>query len=120
MITEKIHELHHGKAIARQGDVLLQPVDEIPENAEAVKSEKGSHVIAHSETGHNHVLASHKVNMFMMRDDPLVAYIEVSESTLLDHQRSFDTHETIRVHPGKYRIRRQREHSPDGWRRARD
>ena len=41
-------------------------------------------------------------------------------SATLEHERSFDTHETIEFSPGTYRIRRQREHTPEGYRRAAD
>ena len=40
--------------------------------------------------------------------------------TLLEHLRSFDTHETIKLPVGTFEIRRQREYTPEGWRRVED
>ena len=39
---------------------------------------------------------------------------------LLEHLRTFDTHETLAIPPGVYELRRQREAVPEGWRRAQD
>jgi hypothetical protein len=39
---------------------------------------------------------------------------------VVEHLRSFDTHESISIGPGNYEIRRQRENAPEGWRRAAD
>jgi len=55
----------------------------------------------------------------------MVSYLEVIEATdatetLLEHLRSFDTHETIKIPPGIFEIRRQREWVPEGWRRIQD
>lgn len=119
MITETIHDLYHGAGTARQGDVMLIPVDSVPNDAVPVK-QGDEHVIAHSETGHNHTMSALRVNFFMMPSDPLEGYLTVDEATVLDHQRTFHTHESIRVHPGTYKIRRQREYSPEGWQRAAD
>jgi hypothetical protein len=38
----------------------------------------------------------------------------------LRHLREFDTHEPIAFTPGKYLARRQREYTPEGWRRVED
>ena len=34
--------------------------------------------------------------------------------------REFDTHEALAFTPGVYRVRRQREATPEGWQRAQD
>ena len=57
--------------------------------------------------------------------DPMISYLEVIEATeeaeaLLTHLRTFDTHETIGIPVGKFEIRRQREYTPEGWRRVED
>ena len=44
----------------------------------------------------------------------------VEEFADVEHLWPFDTHETIRLTPGKWEIRRQREWSPEGWRRVED
>ena len=53
-------------------------------------------------------------------DNPLVAWIKVNRPTALEHLRSHDTHEPIMFGPGIYEVRRQREYTPDGWRRVQD
>lgn len=37
-----------------------------------------------------------------------------------ERERSFDTHESILLKGGTYEIRRQREYTPEGWRRVED
>jgi hypothetical protein len=54
-----------------------------------------------------------------------VSYLEVIKATdatevLLRHLRQQDTHETLKIAPGIYEVRRQREYTPEGWRRAAD
>ena len=113
------------KNFAAQGDAMLRRVKALPSGLKAAQPENGVYVVAHSETGHNHVVdAAPNVRVYDT-EDPLLSYLEVIEATdametLLRHLRSFDTHETIRVSPGIYEIRRQREWSPEGWRRAAD
>lgn len=111
---------------AAQGDLYIRRVESIPATAKAVEpDERGHFVCAHSETGHNHCVVAHPHVKFYSTDDPLVSYLQVIEATdametVIEHLRSFDTHESIKVEPGNYEIRRQREYTPEGWRRAAD
>jgi hypothetical protein len=110
---------------AAQGDLLIRRVESIPANFKEAAAANGRFVVAHSETGHDHVIAAKPNVKLYQGDDPLVSYLEVIEATdaaetLLEHLRSFDTHETISIPPGKYEIRRQREYTPEGWRRVED
>lgn len=102
-----------------QGDVLITPVNDIPDSLEKAESEK-QHIITHSETGHHHVMDARTVDFFQAANDAFTAYIHVKEETDLIHLRSFDTHETLRFPPGKYRINRQGETTPRGWERVAD
>jgi hypothetical protein len=45
------------KTIGAQGDVLFRRVAKIPDNA-TLQQRHGAIVVAHSETGHHHVIAS--------------------------------------------------------------
>lgn len=115
------------KNMAAQGDFIIMRVNKFPKNLEKINPKNGVYTVAHSETGHNHV-------MVLDRPDDVVAYKErdvkdvdlyqmffdVKEPTQIEHLRSFDTHETLSVSPGKYMIRRQREYTPEGFRRAAD
>jgi len=106
-----------------QGDVAFTRIteDDLPEGLVPVEAENGQVVVAHSETGHNHAF-DEGTNVAVLQDpaDELVAYIKVGGDTPLKHHRSFDTHETVKFTPGIYRINRQREYTPEGWRRVAD
>jgi gentisate 1,2-dioxygenase len=110
---------------AAQGDLMLRRIEKLPTNAKPLASENGVFVVAHSETGHNHVI-DHKPNVqWYGTDDPMVSYLQVIEATdetetLLRHLRGHDTHKTIVIPVGVFEVRRQREHTPEGWRRVED
>lgn len=110
------------KNCAAQGDLLIRRIDDIPANAKPTKAEKGHFVVAHSETGHNHVIAERPGVQYFTTEDPMIAYLKVIDEveTRLEHQRSFDTHETLYIPTGTFEIRRQREYTPQGWRRVED
>lgn len=110
---------------AAQGDVMFFKVENIPDSAAEQKATDGKIVITHSETGHDHIMVldrvdeSPNVQMFA-GDNPLVAWIKVNRPTVLEHKRPHDTHEPILFSPGVYEVRRQREYTPEGWRRVED
>lgn len=114
------------KTIARQaaqGDVLFRRVDHIPDGTKEQLRKAGDPlIVAHSETGHHHVVEAADARL-IETGDPLVAYL-VAEGAYADvvHKRSFDTHAPIRLEGGGaiWEIRRQREHTPEGWRRVED
>ena len=114
------------KNCAAQGDLMIRRVETIPVIAEIIYPDvHGHYVCAHSETGHSHIIVAHPHVKLFSTDDPLISYLEVVEATeetetLIEHLRSFDTHESILVTPGIYEIRRQREYTPEGWRRVAD
>jgi hypothetical protein len=108
---------------AAQGDMLITRIDAIPASAKPVTAESGFYILAHSETGHHHAVKERPtVKMFQDADDPMTAYLQVlSTDTLIEHQRSFDTHKTLQPkRPGNFKIRRQREAELEGWRKAQD
>lgn len=110
--------------IAAQGDFMIIRTDNIPENVEEFEAENNYYVIAHSETGHNHVMERTHVEAFKTKNtsdvDLYELFLVVKEPTVIEHLRSFDTHEALLVPPGNYKIRRQREYTPEGFRRAAD
>lgn len=108
---------------AAQGDLLFVRVEALPNNLTTVPAESnGTLIIGHSETGHHHVIEADKVTMYRLPDEIYECSLVVHEPANLLHLRSFDTHETILVPPGTYRVRRQREraYTPEGWRQAQD
>lgn len=101
-----------------QGDLNIFSVEEIPEGLKELEPENGNHVLAHSETGHHHVIDGNTARVF--GGDEFESFIEVKKSAEIIHLRGFDTHEKINLPEGRYRITRQREYTPEGYRRAAD
>ena len=103
-----------------QGDMLIIPISAIPKTAKAAKA-KGEHfILAHSETGHHHVIERVKAEVYEAADNAFIAYVKAIAPADITHQRPFDTHETVQLVPGNYEIRRQREYMPEGFRKAQD
>ena len=94
----------------RQGDILIVKVDNIPLDA----TKRNSRILAEGETtGHLHELDYGEVY-----EKDGVLYFKVSSekpSTLLHPE-----HKAITFEPGAYKVVRQREYQPSGWRRVRD
>ena len=106
--------------IAAQGDTLFIKIDALPAGVETVEPENGKNVVAHSETGHHHVIDAATTTLYRLPEEIYEAFLVVEQPADLTHERSFDTHEPIRFEPGVYRVRRQREYTPEGYRRAAD
>ena len=111
-----------------QGDVLFRRVKSMPDGVKPVERQ-GDLVVAHSETGHHHVIRHPAVMLFEHPTDPLVSFVRVppklADSVDVEHLRPFDTHETLRLLNETeseviFEIRRQREYVPEGWRRVED
>lgn len=108
------------KNCAAQGDLLITKISELPVEAKEIDPKDGKHIVAHSETGHHHFIDKMEAR-FYGTDDPMICYLKVEgEHADLIHDRSFDTHEALRIPKGTYIMRRQREHTPEGWRRIED
>lgn len=111
---------------AAQGDVYFLRVKELPKNIKGEsKPENGKFILAHSETGHHHVMEARSNVKLFSTDNPLVSYLQIVEATdeaeiVIEHMRSFDTHEPIKFTDGIYKVINQRESAPEGWRRAAD
>ena len=89
----------------RHGEAMLVPVK---------KNFKGEEhnlfIIAHSETGHHHVLESKKPFKISQTDKEFL--IELFEPGKLVHKKSVDAHKTLTIAPGKYQIRHKTEYNP--------
>src|SRR6185503_17424127 len=109
-----------------QGDVLFRRVDKLPKGLKEVDPKAVRKVVAHSETGHHHAIDELGVKMYQ-GEDPLTCYLMLESVEHCDvvHHRPHDTHETIRLFGGGgvgsvFQVRRQREYTPQGWRRVED
>lgn len=102
-----------------QGDVIFLPVDHLPQGFLETKDM----VVAHSETGHHHVAVG-PARRFVNANDVMRSFIVARGPVQVEHRRPFDTHETIELRGDApeviWEIRRQREWSPEGWRRVED
>lgn len=92
--------------IVRHGEVILKP-ETIPTEATLV-SETHSHIVAHSETGHHHILEvkdkvdMSKIKVFTHNGD---TYIEVPQLAELWHQKSGkDVHTPHKIAPSSYKV----------------
>lgn len=108
-----------------QGDLGAVEIDALPDGMMLAAPTRGEHILAHSETGHHHVVeARTDVRVWHDPSDPLTSYLMVGDAALplpLIHKRATDTHAPQFFLPGKlYQLRRQREAAPEGWRRAAD
>jgi hypothetical protein len=105
--------------MVRQGDVLLVPVETIPETAKPVARDRGRVILAYGEvTGHAHAVAD--ATAVELRDGDQ-RYLRVPRPVTLRHEE----HGPIDVRPGSYRIVIQREYVPSlvpatAWRRVID
>ena len=106
--------------VCAQGDVYIQRIDILPNNAIEVEPVNGFCIVTHSETGHNHVMEATKVKMYSLPDSIMDCLLVVNEPTTLDHLRAHDTHEPSLFEKGTYHVRRQREYTAEGFRRAQD
>lgn len=110
-----------------QGDVMIRRVSAVPAGF-AQDTGPDARVVAHSETGHNHVLRG-ECDVFR-GGDGMTCYASARSALSVVHLRDFDTHETVELVADEpagagdpcavYEFRRQREWTPEGWRRVED
>lgn len=103
-----------------QGDICIRRIEALPKGLKAAVIEKGQHIVAHSETGHHHVIDSRAAQLLVDETNAFIAYLNVREPVDLVHLREHDTHEALHFEPGIYEVRRQREYTLEGFRRVED
>ena len=102
----------------RQGDVLIVPTKSIPKTAKALEPAERV-ILAHGEaTGHAHAIHRGAV---MFREDGTGSggrtFLSVGAGGAdVVHEE----HSTIKLDPGNYEVRRQREYSPEEIRNVKD
>lgn len=86
----------------RHGEVIFKAVAELPKGAVLLKEAK-KEIVAHSETGHHHVLRSTKpFKVYTLQGE---TYVEVPELAELWHQKTGkDTHAPHKVIPAVYKV----------------
>ncbi len=103
-----------------QGELCIRRIDKLPRGLAPMAAQDGAFIVGHSETGHHHIVKERAAQAFIDRTNAFIAYLDIAEPTVLEHLRAFDTHEPLALEPGIYEVRRQREHTPEGWRAAAD
>lgn len=107
------------KGQVAQGDVTITPVQSAKAGDE-IAPVKGRLIVAESETHHHHTVDSTAARL-ERGEDIWTCYLRVDgDYADLVHHRDINPHETIRLPRGVYRIRRQREWTPEGWRAVQD
>jgi hypothetical protein len=102
--------------MVRQGDVMLELVAKLPAGLVKQPADNGRVILARGEvTGHHHSLAADASEAWKGQTETEF-YVEVDELSELVHQE----HSAIAVEPGIYRVRKQREYSPQEIRSVRD
>jgi hypothetical protein len=106
--------------IGFQGELSVRRIEAIPPDA-VQQTPTGHHwIVGHSETGHHHVVDVQHCRLFEPPGNDLVCYLQLAEPTMLEHLRAHDQHEALELPAGIWEIRRQREWTPEGERRAID
>src|SRR5262245_47031030 len=93
--------------LIRQGDLLLVPVDVLPERT--LPRLTGRLVLAEGEaTGHAHVVDNERASLHGTYGGTWFLSVEDGEPVLLLHEE----HDPLAVPAGVYEVRRQREYVP--------
>lgn len=96
--------------LVRHGEVILKAILELPKEAKLVE-EKNKIIVAHSETGHHHILETKvdmtKIKVYSWNGE---MYLEVPEISELWHQKTGqDVHTPHKITPSIYKVILKRE-----------
>lgn len=98
--------------IIRHGEVILKPINALPKEA-VLKEETFDVMVAHSETGHHHILEvkdkidMSKIKVYTWNGE---TYLEVPQIAELWHKKTgSDVHKTHTVTPAVYKIQLKKE-----------
>lgn len=89
----------------RHGEAMLIPITKKVKGKEYT-----SFIVAHSETGHHHILESKQPFVVSQSDKEFL--IELFEPAKLVHKKQVDKHKTLPVAPGRYKIVYKTEYNP--------
>ena len=119
--------------IARQGDVMIERIDKLPDGLTEAKRDVHGHIVLAlgEHSGHRHAIRDKHVTSFLRptaeRDAALSAdvdYILVGgNGATLNHEYVSGVkadHDPVLLAPGAYKVTGQREYSPQAIRRAVD
>ena len=98
-----------------QGDLMIRRIDNLPSGVTQAAPDNDVHILAHSETGHHHVIESKGASVSVLDrqlEGMRVLRAILENPTSLEHLRDHDTHEPIVMEPGLYEFRIGREFDP--------
>jgi hypothetical protein len=117
-----------------QGDLVVVPISLLESydlnGFEDVPSQNGRYIVAHSDTGHHHVLCAHlpgQAAPSLKRnpkdaDPELRALVTVAEGAVgeIRHLRDYLPHSPLILPSGTWVIARQGRPTPEGWKKVTD
>lgn len=103
--------------VAAQGEISIRRIGALPSGLVPRNPVNGQHIIGHSETGHHHTMAAGGVDVldrpdFSNSEGFARFYLTVAEPREMEHERPYDTHESLLLAPGNYEITINREYDP--------
>lgn len=102
----------------RHGDVLINPIKEIPKKLKRVPRDNGRVILAYGEvTGHAHAICAPEKSVTLFQHPDGGTYLRVVGAPA---ELTHEEHATITLPPGYYRIGHQREYFPEEIRRVVD
>lgn len=100
-----------------QGELYITRVEALPPGVTKAGTPPDFLVVGHSESGHHHVMDPTRTTLYRLPEEIYELFLVVGEGgDTLTHLRPTDTHEPIFFPQGTYRVRRQREYTPEGLR----
>jgi hypothetical protein len=95
----------------RQGDVLIRPIEQIPEALTVVPRDNGRVILAYGEiTGHAHAVLGDVELLAADLEEMELRFLRVEgEMAEVVHEE----HATLTLPAGDYEVRRQREYAPE-------
>lgn len=95
--------------MARQGDVLVRSVSDMPEGLKAVPLDEGRVILAYGETtGHAHAVVGEVELLAADAEEMEQRFLRVEAEAQIVHEE----HSTITLPIGMYEVTRQREYAP--------
>jgi hypothetical protein len=113
MTSDKVYE----RQVA-QGDLLFDRLAELPAGMKLKQSGKRV-IVAHSESGHHHVVLSPGAELFEDPGNPLICYLRCEATMQIHHEKMGpDAHPGFWLAAGAWQATRGREITPEGYERA--
>ena len=92
-----------------QGELAIKEINELPNGASLIK-EASNEILAHSESGHHHVLeAPTKFKVYELDGN---TYLDIESTSSLVHKKTGkDAHKTQTIKKGLYKIHIKKEYN---------